>query len=52
MAQGAFKKDDRLHTIRLASPVETRFLKLVTVSSFDPAKSYASLAELSVITAE
>ena len=27
-----------------------RFLKLVAVSSFEPAKPYASLAELSVIT--
>jgi hypothetical protein len=50
VAQGKFKEDDSLHTIRFASPLETRFLKLVALSSFDPAKPYASLAELSVIT--
>jgi hypothetical protein len=52
VAQGTFKNDGSLHTIKLAKPVETRFLKLVAVSSFDPAKPYASLAELSVITGE
>jgi hypothetical protein len=49
VVQGAFKKDDNLHTIKFASAVETRFLKFVALSSFDPAKPYASLAELSVI---
>ena len=52
MAQGTFKKDDDLHRIKLANPVETRFLKLVALSSFDPAKPYASLAELSVLVGE
>jgi hypothetical protein len=52
VAQGEFPEDDRLHTIKLASPVETGFLKLIAVSSFDSARPYASLAELSVITAD
>jgi hypothetical protein len=52
VAQGTFKKDDDLHRIKLANPVETRFLKLVALSSFDPAKPYASLAELSVLVGE
>ena len=52
VAQGKFTEDDRLHTIKLGRPVETKFLKLTAVSSFDPAKPYASLAELSVITGE
>jgi hypothetical protein len=49
IVQGTFERNDRLHTVKLASPVQTRFLKLVALSSFDPAKPYASLAELSVI---
>jgi hypothetical protein len=52
VAQGIFKEDDSLHAIQFAKPVETRFLKLIAISSFEPAKPYASLAELSVITAE
>lgn len=52
VARGRFPEDDSLHTIKFAGPVETRFLKLIAVSSFDPAKPYASLAELSVITGE
>ena len=52
VAQGAFRNDGSLHTIKLAAPVETRFLKLVALSSFDPDRPYASLAELSVITGE
>jgi hypothetical protein len=50
VAQGTFKRDANLHTIKFAAPVSTRFLKLTAVSSFEPAKPYASLAELSVIT--
>jgi hypothetical protein len=52
VAQGMFKEDDSLHTIKFARPVETKFLKLIAISSFDPGKPYASLAELSVIPAE
>jgi hypothetical protein len=52
MAQGTFSQDDGLHTIKFASPVEARFLKLVALSSFNPTKPYASLAELSVIAGE
>lgn len=50
IAEGAFKRDDNLHTIKFARAVETRFLKLVALSSFDPAQPFASLAELSVLT--
>ena len=50
VAQGTFKKDGNPHTIKFAAPVSTRFLKLIAVSSFEPDKPYASLAELSVIT--
>ena len=52
VAQGTFQNDGSLHTIKLAKPANTRFLKLVAVNSFDPTKPYASLAELSVITGE
>ena len=52
VAQGIFKEDDSLHTIKFARPVAAKFLKLIAVSSFEPAKPYASLAELSVITEE
>jgi hypothetical protein len=52
VAQGKFPKDDSLHTIKFAQSVEAKFLKLLAVSSFDPAKPYASLAELSVIVGD
>jgi hypothetical protein len=51
-AQGAFPRDASLRTIKFTKPVETKFVKLVAVSSFDPNKAYASLAELPVITGE
>jgi hypothetical protein len=47
-----FKEDDSLHTVKFARPVAAKFLKLIAISSFEPAKPYASLAELSVITEE
>ena len=50
VAQGTFKNDGSLHTIKLTRPADAKLLKLIAVSSFDPAKPYASLAELSVIT--
>ena len=49
VAQGAFSHDAKLKTVRFAQPQQTRFLKLVARSSFDPSKPFASLAELSVI---
>jgi hypothetical protein len=52
VAQGTFEENDSLHSVKFARPVETKFLKLIAVSSFDPAKPYASLAELSVIMGE
>jgi hypothetical protein len=52
VVQGMFKEDDSLHTIKFARPAAAKFLKLIAVSSFEPAKPYASLAELSVITEE
>ncbi|HWW03214.1 MAG TPA: discoidin domain-containing protein [Candidatus Acidoferrum sp.] len=50
VAQGAFKKNDGLQTIKLAKPVETKFLKFIALSSFAPAEPFASLAEFSVTT--
>lgn len=50
VARGVFKRNDQPHTIQFARPVETRFLKLTAVSSFNPAEPFASLAELSVLT--
>ncbi len=52
VVQGTFQENDNPHTVKLVKPVETRFLKFVALSSFSPAKPYASLAELSVITGE
>ncbi len=49
VAEGTFPRDDALKTIRLARPVEARFIKFVARSGFDPTKGYASLAELSVM---
>ena len=45
VARGAFKKNDNPHTINFAKPLETRFLKLVALSSFDSTQPCASLAE-------
>ncbi len=50
MAQGSFKRNDAPQPIRFAKAVETKFLKVVALSSFDPAQPFASLAELSLIT--
>jgi F5/8 type C domain/Glycosyl hydrolases family 2, sugar binding domain len=50
IAKGAFKRDRAPHTLRFPRPVETRFLKLVALSSFDPTQPFASLAELSITT--
>ena len=52
VAEGTFAENASLHTIKFASPVETRFLKLVARNSFDPAQPFASLAELGVIKGE
>ena len=51
-AQGAFPQDAQWHTVTFATPVKARYLKLVANSSFDPAKPYASLAELDVVPAD
>jgi hypothetical protein len=52
MAAGSFEHNAALQTVKFAKPVETRYLKLVAKSSFDPARPYASLAELNLILAE
>jgi hypothetical protein len=52
VVEGTFQHSARLHTVKFAAPVETRFLKLVAKSSFDSSKPYASLAELDIILAE
>jgi hypothetical protein len=49
VAQGAFARGTALQSVRFAQPVTTRFLRLVAVSSFEPTKPYASLAELDVL---
>ena len=48
-AQGAFAKDALWHTVKFATPLKTRYLKLVANSSFDSSKPYASLAELDIL---
>ena len=50
VAEGEFSKDKALKTINFGMPLETRFIKFVAVSGFDPTNPFASLAELSVIT--
>lgn len=52
VAKGAFEPSAELHTVRFAKPVEAQYLRFVAVSSFDPSRPYASLAELNVITGE
>jgi len=48
-AQGTFPQDAQWHTVKFATPVKARYLKLVANSSFDPSKPYASLAELDIL---
>lgn len=50
IAQGAFERNDNLHRIKFVQPMETRFLKFVALSSFDPTAPFASLAELFLTT--
>ncbi len=52
VAAGSFERSAKLQTVRFAKPVKTRYVNLVANSSFDPAKPFASLAELNVILAE
>lgn len=51
-AQGAFPQDAQWHTVKFATPVTARYLKLVANSSFDPSKPFASLAELDILPAD
>jgi hypothetical protein len=51
LAQGVFRQDAGLKTVKFAQPVTTRFLKFVALSSFDATKPYASLAEIDAILA-
>ena len=50
VAHGEFSKDAALKTITFTKSVQTKHLKFVAVSGFDPTKPFASLSELSVIT--
>ena len=48
VAKATLKPSGEEQTIRLPAPAKASHLKLVALSSFDPAKPYASLAELSI----
>jgi len=52
VAEGAFPQNADLKTVKFAKPVETRFLKLLALSSFHSKQPYASLAELNLIFEE
>ncbi len=49
VAKGSFKRGSELQNIKFTQPVETKFLKLVALSSFNAAAPFASLAELDII---
>ncbi len=49
MARGAFTREKALQTVKFAKPVEARWVKLIAISSIDPSKPYAAVAELTVI---
>jgi len=49
VARGAFTRDMTLKTVKFDKAVEARWVKFIAVSNFEPAKPYASLAELTVI---
>jgi len=51
LARGQFDPNAGLQTVKFSQPVTTRRLKFVALSSFDPAKPFASMAELDVILA-
>ncbi len=50
VAKGTFSYDESLKTILFSKSVETKFVKLVAVSGFNPASPIASLAEISIIS--
>ena len=52
IAAGSFARNDNLQPVKFAQPMETRYLKLMAKSSFDPSKSFASLAELDIMPAK
>jgi hypothetical protein len=52
VAKGAFKPNAELQAVKFVKPVEAQYLRFEAVSSFDPSRPYASLAELDVITGE
>lgn len=49
VANGSFPPEAVLHAVKFDKPVETKHLKLVAVSGFDPSKPFVSLAELDII---
>ncbi|MBI5689132.1 MAG: discoidin domain-containing protein [Verrucomicrobia bacterium] len=49
VAKGSLARDDSWKEIRFARAVETRWLKLVVLGGFDPARTHASLAELTLL---
>ena len=48
VAKATLRRTADQQFIRLPTPVQARYLKLVALSPFDPAKPYASLAELAL----
>jgi len=52
IARAEFKRGDALKIISFQQAVETKWLKIVALDSFDMTKPYASLAELDVIPAK
>ncbi|MCX7886199.1 MAG: discoidin domain-containing protein [Verrucomicrobiae bacterium] len=49
IARGAFSWDKKPVTVNFKQPVQTRWLKFVAITSLDPARPYAALAELNLI---
>jgi hypothetical protein len=51
VSRGAFPADETLKTVRLAAPVETRYVRLVALNSHN-GQPFAAIAEFDVVAAE
>jgi hypothetical protein len=52
VTQGAFRPTADWQNVTFPQPIETRHLKFVALSSFEPSKPFASMAELDVVFAQ
>jgi hypothetical protein len=49
VARGAFMREKTLQTVKFDKPTEARWVKFIAISSIDPSRPYAAVAELTVV---